>query len=244
MAELRRKTPSQVNMFTAGALEQGRNGWTHQRPEIEAYCAAMMRNGNHFPLFPCDANMIQAAYDWALGTHNKSIAIFASKTAMPVYTTLAQAKQAVEDGAISLYETAASDGSLVVLAVAGDMVMLPTFSARDALEKAGARVRIVSIASPRRLYRASDVSWNSVSEPDGKFMNDVDFSALFGGDALLAISGGPSAVLEPVMLRSSCKRDALCWQRGETVAAASELMSFNGVDAAAIAARAKQLLGL
>jgi phosphoketolase len=244
MAELRRKTPSQVNMFTAGALEQGRNGWTHQRPEIEAYCAAMMRNGNHFPLFPCDANMIQAAYDWALGTHNKSIAIFASKTAMPVYTTLAQARQAVEDGAISLYESAAGDGPLVVLAVAGDMVMMPTFSARDALEKAGARVRIVSIASPRRLYRASDVSWNSVSEPDGKFMNDADFNALFGGDALLAISGGPSAVLEPVMLRSNCKRDALCWQRGETVAAASELMSFNGVDATAIEARAKQLLGL
>ncbi|MGB5395682.1 MAG: phosphoketolase [Gammaproteobacteria bacterium] len=244
MAELRRKTPSQVNMFTAGALEQGRNGWTHQRPEIEAYCAAMMRNGNHFPLFPCDANMIQAAYDWALGTHNKSIAIFASKTAMPVYTTLAQAKQAVENGAISLYETVAGDGPLVVLAVAGDMVMMPTFSARDALEKAGARVRIVSIASPRRLYRASDVSWNSVSEPDGKFMNDADFSALFGGDALLAISGGPSAVTEPVMLRSNCKRDALCWQRGETVAAASELMSFNGVDATAIEARAKQLLGL
>ena len=32
MAELRRKTPSIVTMFTAGALEQGRNGWTHQRP--------------------------------------------------------------------------------------------------------------------------------------------------------------------------------------------------------------------
>ena len=87
MAELRRRTPSQVNMFTAGALEQGRNGWTHQRPEIESYCAAMMRNGNDYPLFPCDANMIQAAYAWALGTHNKFIAIFASKTALPVRTT-------------------------------------------------------------------------------------------------------------------------------------------------------------
>ena len=43
MAELRRKTPSIVTMFTAGALEQGRNGWTHQRPEIENYMAAMMR---------------------------------------------------------------------------------------------------------------------------------------------------------------------------------------------------------
>ncbi|NJL21339.1 MAG: phosphoketolase, partial [Leptolyngbyaceae cyanobacterium SM1_3_5] len=33
MAELRRPTPATVTLFTAGALEQGRNGWTHQRPE-------------------------------------------------------------------------------------------------------------------------------------------------------------------------------------------------------------------
>ena len=244
MAELRRKTPSQVVMFTAGALEQGRNGWTHQRPEIESYCAAMMRNGNHYPLFPCDANMIQVAYDWALGTHNKTIAIFASKTALPVRTTLAQARQAIEDGAATLYETAAGNGPLIVMAVAGDMILLPVFTARDALEKAGARVRIVSIANPRRLYRPSDVSWNTVSEPDGTFMDDARFAKLFGGDALLAISGGPSATLEPVLLRSAAKRDTLCWQRGETVAAAGELMSFNGVDAPAIEARALALLGL
>ena len=244
MAELRRKTPSQVNMFTAGALEQGRNGWTHQRPEIESYCAAMMRNGNHYPLFPCDANMIQAAYDWALGTHNKSIAIFASKTALPVRTTLAQARQAVEDGATPLYETERGSGPLLVLAVAGDMILLPVFTARDALEKAGVRVRIVCIANPRRLYRPSDVSWNSVSEPDGKFMDDASFAKLFDGDGLLAISGGPSATLEPVLLRANGKRDTLCWQRGETVAAAGELMSFNGVDAPSIEARARGLLGL
>lgn len=244
MAELRRRTPSQVNMFTAGALEQGRNGWTHQRPEIEAYCAAMMRNGNHYPLFPCDANMIQAAYDWALGTHNKSIAIFASKTALPVRISLAQARQGIEDGAVTLYETARGTGPLIVMAVTGDMILLPVFSAKDALEQAGARVRIVSVANPRRLYRPSDVSWNTVSEPDGRFMDDAAFAQMFGGDALLAISGGPSAALEPVLLRSSAKRDTLCWQRGETVAAPGELMSFNGVDAPVIEARARALLGL
>jgi len=242
MAELRRRTPSQVNMFTAGALEQGRNGWTHQRPEIESYCAAMMRNGNHYPLFPCDANMIQAAYAWALGTHNKSIAIFASKTALPVRTTLAQARQAIEEGAITLYETDGKGGPLAVLAVAGDMVLLPAFTAREALEQAGIRVRIVSIANPRRLYRPGDIAWNTVSEPDGCFMDDATFDALFGGDVLLAISGGPSATLEPVLLRSSARRDVLCWQRGETVASPAELMQFNGVDAPAIEARAKALL--
>lgn len=244
MAELRRRTPSQVSMFTAGALEQGRNGWTHQRPEIESYCAAMMRNGNHYPLFPCDANMIQAAYDWALGTHNKSIAIFASKSALPVRTTLAQARQAIGDGAVTLYETAKGTGPLIVMAVAGDMILLPVFTAKDALERAGVRVRIVCVANPRRLYRPGDVSWNTVSEPDGSFMDDACFARLFDADALLAVSGGPSATLEPVLLRSSARRDTLCWQRGETVAAAGELMSFNGVDAPAVEARARALLGL
>ncbi|MFZ5620389.1 MAG: phosphoketolase [Pseudomonadota bacterium] len=244
MAELRRRTPSQVSMFTAGALEQGRNGWTHQRPEIESYCAAMMRNGNHYPLFPCDANMIQAAYDWALGTHNKSIAIFASKSALPVRTTLAQARQAIGDGAVTLYETAKGTGPLIVMAVAGDMILLPVFTAKDALERAGVRVRIVCVANPRRLYRPGDVSWNTVSEPDGSFMDDACFARLFDADALLAVSGGPSATLEPVLLRGSARRDTLCWQRGETVAAAGELMSFNGVDAPAVEARARALLGL
>lgn len=244
MAELRRRTPSQVSMFTAGALEQGRNGWTHQRPEIESYCAAMMRNGNHYPLFPCDANMIQAAYDWALGTHNKSIAIFASKSALPVRTTLAQARQAIEDGAVTLYETAKGTGPLIVMAVAGDMILLPVFTAKDALERAGVRVRIVCVANPRRLYRPGDISWDTVSEPDGGFMDDACFARLFDADALLAVSGGPSATLEPVLLRSSARRDTLCWQRGETVAAAGELMSFNGVDAPAVEARARALLGL
>ncbi|MFA7387985.1 MAG: hypothetical protein WCZ87_10020, partial [Thiohalobacteraceae bacterium] len=206
--------------------------------------AAMMRNGNHYPLFPCDANSIQAAYDWALTTHNKTIAIFASKTALPVRTTLAQARQAVETGAVALYETARSSGPLLVLAVTGDMVLLPVFAAGEALEQRGARVRILSIVNPRRLYRPQDVSWNSVAEPDGEFMDDAGFAALFDGDALLAISGGPSASLEPVLLRSNAKRDALCWQRGETVAAAGELMGFNGLDAPAIEARARGLLGL
>ena len=87
MAELRRKTPAVVSMFTAGALEQGRNGWTHQRPEIENYIGGQMRNGNVYLLYPADANMIQAAYGWSVQQSNKCISIVASKSALPVHTT-------------------------------------------------------------------------------------------------------------------------------------------------------------
>ncbi|MDH5395943.1 MAG: phosphoketolase, partial [Gammaproteobacteria bacterium] len=103
MAELRRKTPSIVTMFTAGALEQGRNGWTHQRPEIENYFAGMMRNGNVFPLFPCDANCIQVAYEWATNSFNKGMVIIASKSPLPVYMSEAEAIHAVEEGAATIY---------------------------------------------------------------------------------------------------------------------------------------------
>jgi len=245
MAELRRKTPSLVMMFTAGALEQGRNGWTHQRPEIEAYFAAMMRTGNVFPLFPTDANSIQVAYDWALNTHNKAIAIFASKSPLPVRTTFEQGRRAIEEGAIMLYQSTATSGPVVVFAVTGDMVLLPVFEAKDELEKAGYRVRIVSVVNPRRLYRPADVAWDTVTDGDGVFLSDDGFRALFHGDALIAISGGASAMLEPLMLRSQAlHRDLLSWKRGETTASPKEIMDYNGLSGSAIAARAMKLIKL
>lgn len=242
MAELRRKTPSLVCMFTAGALEQGRNGWTHQRPEIENYFAAQMRNGNVYPLFPCDANQIQAAYEWALDTYNKGIIVIASKSPLPVYTTLEQARYGIKHGAIKLYESATGNKT-VVFSVTGDMVLLPVFEAKDKLEASGHRVRIVSVANPRRLYRPGDVSWDTVSEPDNTFMDDAHFNALFDGDALIAVSGGPSGPLEPVLLRTrAARREVFAWKRGETTASASEIMAFNGLTADTMAARATAML--
>ncbi|MDE2089438.1 MAG: phosphoketolase, partial [Gammaproteobacteria bacterium] len=242
MAELRRPTPSIVAMFTAGALEQGRNGWTHQRPEVEAYFAAMMRNGNVYPLFPVDANMIQAAYQWALDTRNKGILIFASKSALPVHTSLAQGRKALAEGAAILYESPKPGRSTVVFAVAGDMILLPVFEAKEALERDGYRVRIVAVVSPRRLYRPSDVAWELCAEPDGEFLDDQGFNALFDGDVLLGVSGGPSATLEPVLLRTrASRRDLFAWKRGETTASPQELMAVNGLTAEALIRRAKEL---
>lgn len=243
MAELRRKTPSTVCMFTAGALEQGRNGWTHQRPEIENYFAAMMRNGNSYPLFPCDANSIQVAYEYATSSYNKSMVIIASKSPLPVYLTLDESRQAIKDGAATLYESDAAEpktGSkgTVVFAVTGDMVFLPVFEAKNKLEAAGYKVRIVAVVNPRQLYRPGDIAWDTVAQPDNHFMADENFNALFDGDALIAVSGGPSAALEPVLIRTRApKRDTFCWKRGETTASAAEIMAFNGITADAMLSR-------
>lgn len=243
MAELRRRTPSVVCMFTAGALEQGRNGWTHQRPEVENYFAAMMRNGNVYPLFPCDANMIQVAYDWATNSFNKGMVIIGSKSALPVYTTLEQSREAIERGAITLYESEGGTRETIVFAVTGDMILLPVFEAKDKLEQQGFRMRINAVVNPRRLYRSYDVAWNTVAEPDGTFMDDAEFNAMFDGDLLLAVSGGPGAPLEPVLVRSRApKRDLLTWRRGETTASAGELIEFNGLTADDIVERATRLL--
>ncbi len=240
MAELRRQTPSTITLYTAGALEQGRNGWTHQRPEIEAYFAAMMRNGNIFPLFPPDANSIQVCYDWALSTKNKGIVITASKSPLPIRTTFEQAHQALADGAIVLHEIPGD--RTVVFAVIGDMTLLPVFEAAAFLETEGIGVRIVSIVNPRRLYRPNDVAWDTCSQPDGDFLNDAKFAELFDGNALIGVTGGASAMLEPIMLRSNCKRDTFAWKRGETTANAGELMAFNGLTAEALTKRAIELV--
>lgn len=230
MAELRRKTPSLVCMYTAGALEQGRNGWTHQRPEVENYFAALMRNGNVYPVFPYDANCVQVAYDWAVRTHNKAIALFCSKTALPVYGDMASAQEAVETGATALYDSGNGRRGTVVFAVSGDMVLGPVMAAKTKLEIEGFRVRIVAVVNPRRLFRPSDVAWNTVAEADDKFMSDAEYETLFGGDMLIGVTGGASAILEPVMLRSRHRRrDMLCWKRGETTASPAELFALNGI---------------
>jgi phosphoketolase len=241
MAELRRPTPSTVTLFTAGALEQGRNGWTHQRPEVEAYFAAMMRNGNVFPLFPPDANSIQVCYEWALTTKNKGIVITASKSPLPIRTTFEQGKKALVDGAIALQEIKGS--KTVVFAVLGDMALMPVFEAAAYLEAQEVGVRIVSVINPRRLYRPSDVAWESCSESDGGFLDDTGFEALFGGDALIGVTAGATGMLEPVMLRSNCKRDTFAWKRGETTASPAQLMALNGLTAENLVKRALELVG-
>ena len=241
MAELRRPTPSTITLFTAGALEQGRNGWTHQRPEIENYFAAMMRNGNIFPLFPCDANSIQACYEWALQTRNKGITITASKSPLPIYTTFEQSRQGLQDGGIILHN---SEGTKkVVFGVIGDMTLIPVLEAATHLEAQGIGVKIVSIINPRRLYRPHDILWESCAEADGHFLDDAGFDHLFGGDALIGVSGGTSAMLEPLLLRSTAPRDVFAWKRGETTASAGQLMAYNGLTAQALGDRALQLLG-
>jgi phosphoketolase len=241
MAELRRPTPSTITLFTAGALEQGRNGWTHQRPEIENYFAGMMRNGNVFPLFPVDANSIQACYEWAIGTQNKGVTITASKSPLPIRTTFEHTRKALQDGAVELHSSSGS--KTVVFAVIGDMTLMPVFEAAEQLAAEGLGVRIVSVVSPRRLYRPSDVAWESAAQADGGFLSDADFAKLFGGDALIGVTGGSSAMLEPVMLRSLSPRDTFAWKRGETASSAGQVMAINGITAENFVARAKSLLG-
>ncbi len=241
MAELRRQTPSTITLFTAGALEQGRNGWTHQRPEIEAYFAAMLRNGNVFALFPPDANSIQVCYDWALTTKNKGITITASKSPLPILTTFEQTRQGLENGAVMLQETPGE--KTVVFAVIGDMTLIPVYEAAEQLQAQGIGSKIVSVVNPRRLYRPSDVAWESCSEPDGEFLSDQAFEEMFGGDGLIGVTGGASLMLEPIMLRSTAKRDTFAWKRGETTASAGQLMAFNHITAEALVKRAVEFVG-
>ncbi len=241
MAELRRPTPSIICLYTAGALEQGRNGWTHQRPEIEAYFAGMMRNGNIFPLFPPDANATQAAYEWAVTTFNKGIPIFVSKNPVLIRTTLAQGRQGIQDGAIVLQDTPGD--KQVVFAVVGDMVLIPVFEAAETLKSQGIGVRIVSIVSPRRLYRPDDVAWDTTAEPDGHFVDDATFNQFFGADLLIGVTGGAAAMLEPLMIRTEApKRAWFSWKRGETTASPAQLMAYNGLTAEAFVKRAQALL--
>jgi phosphoketolase len=103
-------------------------------------------------------------------------------------------------------------------------------------------VKVISVISPRRLYRPSDVAWETCAQKEAHFLDDAGFEALFGGDALIGVTGGSSAMLEPILLRSRSPRDTFAWKRGETAATAGELMAFNGLTAEALYQRAIALL--
>ncbi len=146
----------------------------------------------------------------------------------------------MKDGAITLQET--EGNKKVVFAVIGDMMLKPVFEAAEHLQKSGIGVKIVSIINPRRLYRPEDTAWDTCSHADGDFIDDAKFAQLFDGDALIGATGGAPAMLEPVMLRSNCKRDTLSWRRGETTSSAGELMGFNNLTAEALKEKAMKLV--
>ncbi|NJO20845.1 MAG: phosphoketolase, partial [Spirulinaceae cyanobacterium RM2_2_10] len=102
--------------------------------------------------------------------------------------------------------------------------------------------KVVSVINPRRLYRPTDTAWETCSESDGGFLSDADFAALFNGDALLGVTGGSSAMLEPVMLRSTSPRDMMAWKRGETASSATQVMAINGLTAEGFVKRSLELL--
>lgn len=67
---------------------------------------------------------------------------------------------------------------------------------------------------------------------------------MFGGDALIGVTAGAAALIEPIFLRSAAKRDLFAWKRGETTATPAQLMAFNGLTAGALARRATELAGV
>jgi phosphoketolase len=239
LSELRRSAPSAVVVLSALAVEHARNGWTHQRPEVQAYVAAMMRNGNVFALFPPDANSAQKCYEWASQANNKGIVIFAGRSPAQVRTRFEDTARALRDGAFIARELPGA--GTVVLAAVGDRMLDSALEASALLNDRGVGVRVVCIVNPRRLFRERDVAWAACREPDGSFLADRQFDELFHGDALLGITGGSSAILEPLLLRSRTRRDVLAWKRGETGSGPQQLIELNGLSGAAIAKRALEL---
>jgi hypothetical protein len=50
-------------------------------------------------------------------------------------------------------------------------------------------------------------------------------------------------MLEPIMLRSTVKRDVFAWKRGETASSPTQVMEINGLTPEALTKRAGELLG-
>jgi hypothetical protein len=191
MAELRRKTPSfdlHVHRRRPGAgpqrLDPPAPGDREllRRPDAQrqrlSRCSPATRTRSRRP----------TNGRWA--RHNKGIAIIASKSPLPVYTTLDQAREGIEKGAVTLYESAGGDRT-VVFAVTGDMALLPVFEAKDRLEAAGPQGAHRQRRQPAPPVPAHRRGLGHGFRTGQRLHGRRPFNALFDGDVLIGVTGGP-----------------------------------------------------
>lgn len=139
--------PSFNYILTSGAWRQEHNGFSHQNPGF--IDGILQRQGCYTNVyFPADANMALVAFKKMMSSKKEINVLVCSKRPLPVWRTLAEAKQDMEDG-VSIWEFASDEDPDIVFAAAGDY---PTLEALAAISLVRQRVpamkmRFVNISS-------------------------------------------------------------------------------------------------
>lgn len=134
-------------ILTSGAWRQEHNGFSHQNP---GFIDGLLQRQGCFTnvYFPADANAAVVTFDKMMASKKEINVLVCSKRPLPVWRTLEEAKQDVEDG-VSIWEFASDKDPHVVFAAAGDYPTLEALAAISLVRQAvpEAKLRFINITS-------------------------------------------------------------------------------------------------
>lgn len=143
-----RKTIASLNyILTSTGWRQEHNGFSHQNPGF--IDGVLQRQGDFTNIyFPADAHTAVVAFDRMLRSEKQINVLVCEKRPLPIWRTLEEAKQDIEEG-VSIWDFASDDDPHMVFAAAGDY---PTQEALAAIslvrrEISAFRMRFVNITS-------------------------------------------------------------------------------------------------
>lgn len=139
--------PSFNYILTSGAWRQEHNGFSHQNP---GFIDGILQRQGCFTnvYFPADANTALITFNTMMASKKEINVLVCSKRPLPIWRTLEEAKQDVQDG-ISIWDFASDENPHVVFGAAGDYPTLEALAAMSLVRThvPEARLRFVNITS-------------------------------------------------------------------------------------------------
>lgn len=134
-------------ILTSTGWRQEHNGFSHQNP---GFIDGILQRQGCFTnvYFPADANTALVAFNRMMASKKEINVMVCEKRPLPVWRTLEEAKQDVEDG-LSIWDFASDDDPHIVFSAAGDYPTLEALAAISLVRQfiPAMRIRFVNITS-------------------------------------------------------------------------------------------------
>ncbi len=174
-----------IHIFTHDSIGVGEDGPTHQPVEHVASLRAMP---GMLVFRPGDANEIAEVWKVVMELRHEPVALILSRQAMPTLDRKLYASAVnVRKGAYVLRDTPGGAPEVILIATGTEVGL--AVASQTALEKAGLRVRVVSMPS-WELFERQDVGYrNSVLPPDVTARISIEQASTFGWERYVGLSG-------------------------------------------------------
>ena len=210
-----------IFIYTHDSIGVGEDGPTHQPIEHLASLRAMP---NLDVIRPADVNEAFLAWHWLLGEQSVPTALVLSRQKLPVLDRDSIPDDAIARGAYVLREAEGDDPELILIGTGSEVSLC--LEAADELAADGIRVRVVSMPSSPRFRQQDREYRDSVLPPGVKARVSVEAGSTLGWNRWVG-DGGISVGLDHF----------------GASAPAAEVAEHFGMTSAAVAAKARKLLG-